>query len=84
LEVYLNIAEFGPGVFGAKSAAQLHFRKHISNLTQYGAALLAAVLPNPYKLNASKPSNYVSNRSIDISDQVKSLGGSHYLKNILE
>ncbi len=84
LEVYLNIAEFGPGVFGAKNAAQVHFRKSIANLTQHEAALLAAVLPNPYKLNASEPSSYVSNRSMDISDQVKSLGGSHYLKNIWE
>ena len=47
LEIYLNIAEWGPGVFGAESASQYHFKKRASQLNRYEAALLAASLPNP-------------------------------------
>lgn len=49
LEVYLNIAEWGPGVFGAEAAARHHFRKPASRLTAQEAALLAASLPNPHR-----------------------------------
>jgi monofunctional glycosyltransferase len=55
LEVYLNIAEWGPGVFGAEAAAQYHFGKPASRLTQHEAALLAASLPNPIAREAGDP-----------------------------
>jgi len=48
MEVYLNIAEWGPGIFGAEAAAQRHFRKSAAALTPREAALLAASLPNPF------------------------------------
>jgi monofunctional glycosyltransferase len=59
IEVYLNIVEWAPGVYGAEAAAQHHFHKSAKNLTKKEAALLAAVLPNPIKRNAGKPSKGV-------------------------
>ena len=56
IEIYLNIVEWAPGVYGAEAAAQHHFGKSAKNLTKRQAALLAAVLPNPIKRNAGKPS----------------------------
>jgi monofunctional biosynthetic peptidoglycan transglycosylase len=55
LEVYLNIAEWGPGIFGAEAAAQYHFGKPASRLTQQEATLLAASLPNPIAREAGDP-----------------------------
>jgi monofunctional biosynthetic peptidoglycan transglycosylase len=60
IEVYLNIVEWAPGVYGAEAAAQHHFKKPASKLTRREAALLAAVLPNPIKRSAGKPSKRVS------------------------
>jgi monofunctional biosynthetic peptidoglycan transglycosylase len=51
LEVYLNIAEWGDGIFGAEAAAQAYFSKSAKNLSSHEAALLAAALPNPLKRN---------------------------------
>jgi monofunctional glycosyltransferase len=59
MEVYLNIVEWAPGVYGAEAAAQHHFKKSASKLTRREAALLAAVLPNPIKRKAGKPSKGV-------------------------
>lgn len=56
VEVYLNIAEWGPGIFGAEAAAQRHFLKPASRLTEREAALLAAALPNPMLRVPSRPS----------------------------
>ncbi len=55
LEIYLNIAEWGDGVFGAEAAAQLHFGKGAGRLTAAEAALLAVALPNPMERDASSP-----------------------------
>ncbi|WP_239024991.1 monofunctional biosynthetic peptidoglycan transglycosylase [Rhodoligotrophos defluvii] len=55
LEVYLNIAEFGEGIYGAQAAARHHFGKDAKNLTRREAALLAAVLPSPLVRDAGKP-----------------------------
>ena len=60
LEIYLNIVEWGPGIYGAEAASQFHFKKSASQLTKHEAALLAAVLPNPIKRNAGKPSRGVN------------------------
>ena len=59
IEVYLNIVEWAPGVYGAEAAAQFHFKKPASKLSRREAALLAAVLPNPIKRKAGKPSRGV-------------------------
>lgn len=63
MEVYLNIVEFGPGVFGAEAAAQRYFKKRARDIGPYEAAILAAVLPNPKRMHAERPSPYVRMRA---------------------
>ncbi len=70
LEVYLNVAEFGPGVFGVEAAAREYFGVDASRLTTSQAALLAAVLPNPQRLQAARPSAYVRGRQAWILTQM--------------
>ncbi|MFZ2634453.1 MAG: monofunctional biosynthetic peptidoglycan transglycosylase [Desulfosalsimonadaceae bacterium] len=81
LEVYLNIAEFGDGIYGVEAAANRFFHKPASRLTKRESALLSAVLPNPIKLRAAAPSAYVRQRAQRIEKQMKNLGSS-YLKDI--
>jgi len=71
LEVYLNIAEFGPQIFGVEAAAQRTFGTSANLLTRSQAALLAAVLPNPKRLLAANPSEYVRMRQAEIGDQMR-------------
>ncbi|WP_274630532.1 biosynthetic peptidoglycan transglycosylase [Arvimicrobium flavum] len=56
IEIYLNIAEWGPGVYGIEAAAQHHFKKSAKDLTRRQAALLAVTLPNPYARDPTNPS----------------------------
>ena len=79
LEVYLNVAEFGRGIYGAEAAAQAFFRKPAARLTRDEAARLAAVLPNPLRFHAERPSNYVQRRQVEIARQMAALGGTAYL-----
>ena len=80
LEVYLNVAEFGPGVFGVEAAAQRFFGTHAATLSVRDAALLAAVLPNPQALHADRPSDYVRTRQAWIIAQMSLLETrGHYL-----
>lgn len=83
LEMYLNLAEFGPGVYGVEAASTQYFRKSAARLTGSEAALLAAVLPNPRTLKAGNPSPYVRERSRRIRQQMADLGGTAYLIDIL-
>lgn len=62
LEVYLNVIELGPGVYGVEAAAQKYFKRSAKKLNPYQASLIAAVLPNPRKFRIDKPSNYVVSR----------------------
>ncbi|HNR21631.1 MAG TPA: monofunctional biosynthetic peptidoglycan transglycosylase [Steroidobacteraceae bacterium] len=62
LEVYLNIAEFGHGIYGVEAAAQAYWKKSAKALTRSQAATLAAVLPNPRRYRAQPPSPYVQRR----------------------
>jgi monofunctional biosynthetic peptidoglycan transglycosylase len=80
LEVYLNIVEFGDGVFGVEAASQRYFRKPASRLQPEEAALLAAVLPNPLRFRVDRPSAYVEERRAWILQQMGQLGGTGYLK----
>lgn len=79
LTVYLNIAEFGNGVFGVEEASQRYFHKPASRLTISEAALLAAVLPNPIRFRADAPSGYVRMRQQWIMRQMRQLGGEGFL-----
>jgi monofunctional biosynthetic peptidoglycan transglycosylase len=82
LEVYLNTAQFGPGVFGVEAAGQAYFHKPASRLRKSDAAILAAVLPNPRKLKAAQPSEYVYQRASEIREQMAQLGGPTYLRKV--
>jgi monofunctional biosynthetic peptidoglycan transglycosylase len=82
LEIYLNIAQFGKGIYGVAAASEAFFGKPASQLTAPEAALLAAVLPNPIILRVDKPSHYVLNRRSWILRQMKQLGGTNYLRGI--
>jgi monofunctional glycosyltransferase len=77
IEVYLNIVEWAPGVYGAEAASQFHFRKSAAKLTRQEASLLAAVLPNPIKRSAGKPSRRV--KAIAQRIQFRMAGMSSYL-----
>jgi monofunctional biosynthetic peptidoglycan transglycosylase len=63
LEIYLNIAEFGPGIYGVGAASQYFFNVTPKRMSDRQAALLAAVLPNPRKFRADEPTDYVRKRS---------------------
>ncbi len=82
LEVYLNIAEFGPGVYGVEAAARKFFHEPAARLTPEQAALLATVLPNPHLLHVDRPSRYVLGRRDWVLDQMRRLGGSAYLRTV--
>ena len=84
LEVYLNIAETGPQVFGIEAAARRYFGQPASTLTREQAALIAAVLPNPLRYHADRPSEYILSRQDRILQQMQQLGGTAYLQDILE
>ncbi|MBI3516314.1 MAG: transglycosylase domain-containing protein, partial [Proteobacteria bacterium] len=63
LEVYLNIIEWGPGIYGATAAAEIYFGRPPAALTRSQAALLAAVLPNPRQWSPVRPGPYVEQRA---------------------
>lgn len=69
LEVYLNVIELGPGVYGVEAAAKKYFKKKAKTINNREAALMAAVLPNPIRFKINKPSRYVLRR------QRKIMGG---------
>ena len=69
LELHLNIAQFGPTVFGVEAASRLYFGKPAARLNRNEAALLAAVLPNPVRLSVARPSRYVLRRQAWIMQQ---------------
>jgi monofunctional biosynthetic peptidoglycan transglycosylase len=80
LEVYLNIAEMGNGVFGVEAAGQRFFHKHADRLNSREAATLAAVLPSPRRMSAERPSDYVIRRTWQIIEQMDALGGTGFLE----
>ncbi|HEY0275129.1 MAG TPA: monofunctional biosynthetic peptidoglycan transglycosylase [Paenirhodobacter sp.] len=75
LEVYLNVAEFGNGVFGVNAAAFHYFRTTPDALTPRQAALLAAVLPDPKRRSPAKPSTFVDRRARAIQDGAATIRG---------
>jgi monofunctional glycosyltransferase len=82
LEVYLNIAEFGRGIYGVQAAAQYFFHEDAQHLTRTEGALLAAVLPNPRRFHVEAPSGYVLTRRDSIAEQMGELGGTGYLRRL--
>lgn len=62
LEVYLNVIELGPGIYGAEAASQYYFKMKAKDLSLYQASSLAAVLPNPRRWNPVQPTNYIQRK----------------------
>ncbi len=82
LEVYVNIAEFGDGVYGAQAASRRFFRKDAARLAPAEAARLAAVLPSPKRYDVAKPGPYVQRRANAIQRQMRQIGGPGYLRTL--
>ena len=82
LEMYLNVAEFGYGIYGVEAAARHFFHVPAARLTAAQAALLAAVLPNPRRLRANAPSPYLLAQRDRVLQQMVNLGGAAYLRSI--
>ena len=82
LEMYLNIAQFGDGIYGVQAAAERFWHKPALRLSSAEAASLAAVLPNPVRLHAERPSPYVLARREWILTQMRELGGAAYLRAV--
>ena len=82
LEVYLNLAEFGDGVFGARAAAERIFHTSPDRLSRQQAALLASVLPDPGGLDAGRPSVHVQQKARWVRAQMEQLGGTRLLEHL--
>ncbi len=70
LEVYLNIIEFGDGIYGIEKASQIYFKKSANKLSKNESALLAAILPNPRRWNLHHPTKYILKRKNHILQQM--------------
>ena len=80
MEIYLNIAEWGPGIYGIEAAAQYHFKVPASKLTRRQASLLAVSLPNPIDRNAGKPGRGLRRLAAIIERRAQ--GSGDYIKCI--
>jgi monofunctional biosynthetic peptidoglycan transglycosylase len=82
LETYLNIVEFGDGIYGVEAAAQHYFGKSAAKLNSSEAALLAAILPNPHRYSVKAPGPFVRDRQQWILQQIQQMGGVSFVKTI--
>jgi len=82
LELYLNVAQFGPCVFGVEAAARRFFATDAASLDREQAALLATVLPNPKKLRAHNPGPYAKQRRQEILDLMDEKAGAPWLRRL--
>ena len=74
MEVYLNVAEFGKGIYGVEKASQIYYKKSAKQLTRHESAMLATVLPFPSKRNPAKPSSYMFRYQNTILRNMNGLG----------
>lgn len=82
LEIYLNIAAFGNGVYGVKAATARYFNTRPIHLTKYQSALMVTALPNPDDYNLEAPSGYMRRRAQWVMRYMNLLGGKSYLKQL--
>jgi len=82
LEMYLNIAEFGRGIYGVQAAAEHFYHKDAHHLNRADSALLAAVLPSPRHYRVDAPSRTVLAHRDWIAQQMADLGGTSYLERV--
>lgn len=83
LEIYLNVAEMGKGIFGIEAAAQYYFKKPAAKLTRVEAAMIAACLPNPVRFTVKPVSRFVAARYPWVLLQMNALDGDPDIKNVL-
>ncbi len=76
MEVYLNVIEFGDGIYGVEAASHHYFGKSASNLSKEEAATLAALLPNPREYGKNIKGRYIQKRKVWIMRQMRNLGGT--------
>jgi len=84
MEVYLNIAETGKGIYGIEAASQIYYKKRASKLSAAEAATIIAILPNPEKRDPRRPSSYLINRRDNILTQMSLIGGAGMLKEKID
>jgi monofunctional biosynthetic peptidoglycan transglycosylase len=84
LEVYLNVAEMGKGIFGVEAASRNYFKKTAKKLTRAEAAMIAACLPNPKKFRVQPPSNYISRRYPQIMVQMNNIEPDEDIQELLQ
>jgi len=84
LEVYLNVAEMGKGIFGVEAASRNYFKKPAKKLTRAEAAMIAACLPNPKKFRVQPPSNYISRRYPQIMVQMNNIEPDEDIQELLQ
>lgn len=77
LEMYLNIAEFGPGVYGVEAAAQRYFHKPATDLSSAEYALMMTALPSPSRYRLDQPGPYMQERQRWVEQQMRQLGSQH-------
>lgn len=82
LEVYLNVAQFGPCVFGVEASSRRFFDRSAAELEPEQAALLAAVLPNPQRLRAHDPGPYARERTAEVLALMNELGNASHLQDL--
>jgi len=80
LEVYLNVIEMGPCIFGVEAAANVYFAKNASQLSPEQAALIAACLPNPIKYSVAKPGPYMRKRQTQIVKLMNAIGSDYFAR----
>lgn len=83
LEMYLNVAEMGKGVFGIEAASRHYFKKSAKKLTRAEAAMIAACLPNPKKYKVQPPSPYISRRYPQIMTQMNNIEPDEDIQGLL-
>lgn len=84
IEVYLNIAEMGKGIYGVQAASEIYYRRDAFKLNMAQSAALAAVLPRPKVRNPKRPSSYLIRRTSDIIRQMNMIGGTYFVRQNLE
>lgn len=84
LEVYLNVIEMGPGIFGIEAASQYYFHKHAKNLSREEAAKIIACLPNPKKFSVVPMSSRVAWRYPQIVQQMNNIEDDEDLQAIIK
>ncbi|MGC3943442.1 MAG: monofunctional biosynthetic peptidoglycan transglycosylase [Chryseolinea sp.] len=84
LEVYLNVAEMGRGIYGIESASRFYFHKSAKKLTASEAAKIAACLPNPKKYKVNPPSTYITKRFPWVVRQMDNLRGDKEIQDLID